>query len=299
VNQPKPANSRCAVNLLITCRSLDSLRELWVELMERTVLNVRDRVEGILLGLAAGDRNGGPIRMAVRLAESLIDRSTFNVADIAARYLDWWHNGAFDTGPTAARVFSLVDAGLTFDAAARQVHKETGEQTAGCNPAHRSAPLAMMPNWDANNLENYAQNEARLTHYHPLSGDVAAAVALICHQLVRGLSWEVALKSSGTGRLPETQNAMAKRRPDALKRGGFSPDVLAAAIHLVENNHTFDGALEASLQFAGPANYCPVLVGSIGGARWGAKCIDQRLLDHCDILPRIRSAAEKLAALWK
>ena len=30
-----------------------------------------DRCRGVLVGLAAGDRIGGPIRMAVRLAESL------------------------------------------------------------------------------------------------------------------------------------------------------------------------------------------------------------------------------------
>src|SRR5262245_11108043 len=32
-----------------------------------------DRCRGVLLGLAAGDRNGGPICMAVRLAESLLE----------------------------------------------------------------------------------------------------------------------------------------------------------------------------------------------------------------------------------
>ncbi len=39
--------------------------------MEKEEFPAKDRAEGILLGLAAGDRNGGPIRMAVRLAESL------------------------------------------------------------------------------------------------------------------------------------------------------------------------------------------------------------------------------------
>lgn len=34
-------------------------------------ISVQDRCRGVLRGLAAGDRNGGPIRMAVRLGESL------------------------------------------------------------------------------------------------------------------------------------------------------------------------------------------------------------------------------------
>ena len=53
----------------------------------------------------------------------------------------------------------------------------------------------------------------------------------------------------------------------------FAPDVLTAAYHLVEKANTFASSLEAALMFAGPANYCPVLVGSIGGARWGFECI--------------------------
>lgn len=31
---------------------------------------IRDRVRGVITGIAAGDRIGGPIRMAVRLSES-------------------------------------------------------------------------------------------------------------------------------------------------------------------------------------------------------------------------------------
>ena len=48
--------------------------------------SVQDRCRGVLLGLAAGDRNGGPIRMAVRLAESLLGCGGFDPADILERY---------------------------------------------------------------------------------------------------------------------------------------------------------------------------------------------------------------------
>ena len=261
--------------------------------------SVKDRVQGILLGLAAGDRNGGPIQMALRLAESLIHHGKIDLEDIGTRYLDWWHEDAFDTGPTAARVFTLVNSGLSFHAAARQAHVEMGEQTAGCNPAHRSAPLAMLPNLNAEQLVNYAVKEASLTHHDPLSGDVAAAVIVICHQLVRESTWEKAIESARAGKLPETRAAMTNPKLSALNRDGFAPDVLAAAVYFVESNTAFDAALDASLQFAGPANYCPVLVGSIGGARWGVGKIGHQMLGHCDILPRVRTVATSLTSGWK
>ena len=62
-----------------------------------------DRCRGVLVGLAAGDRIGGPIRMAVHLAESLAETGRFDAADMLGRYLAWWREGAFDTGPVSAR----------------------------------------------------------------------------------------------------------------------------------------------------------------------------------------------------
>mgnify|MGYP001819450472 CR=1 FL=1 len=244
---------------------------------------VTDRVEGLLLGLAAGDRNGGPTRMAVRLAESLVHRGEVDVDDMAGRYLDWWHDGAFDTGPTAAAVFALVDSGLPFRAAARLVHVESGGQTAGCNPAHRAAPLAMMPGLDRKQLAEYARLEAALTHYDSLAGDVAAAVVVMCSELVGGAAWEDAVETARAGVEPETSAALMNRDPASLRSGGFGPDALAAAVHFVGQGDTFESAPNASLRFAGPANYCPVLVGSLGGARWGASGVPDSMLEHCDM----------------
>src|SRR4051812_11447830 len=104
---------------------------------------IRNRVRGTLLGLAAGDRNGGPIRMAVRLAEGLVERRRFDPDDSMARYLAWWRDGAFDTGPVAASVLSLVASGVPVGSAVERVHEESGGMTAGCNPAHRCPPLAL------------------------------------------------------------------------------------------------------------------------------------------------------------
>jgi len=80
--------------------------------------------------------------------------------------------------------------------------------------------------------------------------------------------------------------------------GGFAPDVLRAALHFVGTSVCLAEALGRSLAFAGAANYCPVLVGAIGGARWGAAAILHPTLAHVAILPRVRAAAGVLAAGW-
>ena len=136
-----------------------------------TAESVQDRCRGVLLGLAAGDRNGGPIRMAVRLGESLLELGRFDPQDIVGRYLHWWREGAFDTGPVSGRALELMAAGMSPSEASAQVHREFGGKTAGCNPAHRSSPLAMLAALADDDLPGCAVTEARLTHHDPLASD--------------------------------------------------------------------------------------------------------------------------------
>jgi ADP-ribosylglycohydrolase len=262
-------------------------------------MTTNDRISGILLGLAAGDRIGGPIRMALRVAESLRDSGGLKLGDVGDRYLSWWKEGAFDTGPTVVAVLREVAAGADYAEAAARVHAGADGLTAGCNPAHRSAPLAMCAAVRDPDLASAAAAEAALTHHHPLAGDGAAAVVLLCRALVRGEKWESALERAAEDRLPETSAALRNDPDGPLSRGGFAPDVLHAAVHFVGRASSFEDAMESALAFAGAANYCPVLVGSIGGARWGASRVPDRWLrTHESLLPRIESVAGDLAAGW-
>ncbi|MDX1644901.1 MAG: ADP-ribosylglycohydrolase family protein [Thermoanaerobaculia bacterium] len=258
-----------------------------------------ERARGVLLGLAAGDRIGGPIRMALRVAESLRACGRFDADDIGRRYLAWYRDGAFDTGPTAGRVLELVDEGLSFREAAERVDAESGGLTAGCNPAHRAASLALSPTIDDAELADCARAEAALTHRHPLAGDAAAAVVVLCRALVRGTDWCDALALASEGRLTETARALDPERSSDPGKGGFAPEALGAAVHFVDRADAFSAALDRALAFAGSANYCPVLVGSLGGARWGATAVDPARLEvHRRLVPEIEATAQALARSW-
>jgi ADP-ribosylglycohydrolase len=258
------------------------------------------RVVGVLLGLAAGDRIGGPVRMALQLGQSLMQCGGLSHDDLTERYLEWWRTDAFDMGPTAARVFGRVERGVAWEIASRQVHEQLGGLTAGCNPAHRSAPLAMCASLSSTELAGLAQREARLTHEHPLAGDVAAAVVCVCRGLIEGDSWERVCARAAVGRLPETQRALETSARDSLSPGGFAPEVLRAAVAFVGSASSAPEALERAIDFAGPANYCPILVGSFAGARWGAQAIPATLLQlHAPLLAPLSETAQGLARGWK
>jgi ADP-ribosylglycohydrolase len=222
----------------------------------------------VISGLELGDRNGGPLAMARRLASSLEHQQGFDPEDVLHRYLEWWRGDGFDAGQVAERVFDLVLAGMPNAAAVAQVHRERGEHTAGCNPAHRIAPLATCPDVPDDKLAVVAQVEAALTHFDPLAGDVSAAVAVLIRLLVSGVPWRSALAEAAAGRMNRTQVALTNQYSGNLHSGGYAPDVLGAAVHFLDTQHDFQNALNESLLFAGPANFCPVLVGAIGAVRY-------------------------------
>jgi ADP-ribosylglycohydrolase len=82
-------------------------------------------------------------------------------------------------------------------------------------------------------------------------------------------------------------------------KGSYAPVVLRAALYFVGTSVWFTEALKRSLEFAGAANYCPVVVGAVAGARWGASAVPQGILAHVDILPQVQAAARALAAGWR
>ncbi len=236
--------------------------------------------------------------MALCLAESLAERRRFDREDILGRYLAWWCEGGFDTGPVSARVFNLIVSGVPGREAVARAHADCGGLTAGCNPAHRSPPLAMAAFLIDARLPDLACQEGTLTHRDPLAGDVSAATVVLCRSLIRGSDWTTALQQAATERQERTRAALLCGNGKPLLKDGFALEVLRAALFFVSTHPGFVAALESAIAFAGPANYCPVLVGAIAGARWGAAGIPSGLVTHCDTLDRVQSAAQALAGSW-
>jgi len=228
----------------------------------------RTYTENLFVGLTASDKNGGPTQMASQLADSLQQNNGFDLEDIGERYLNWHRRDGYDSGPIAGRVFSLVRNGMSFHKASEQVDYEMTGRTAGCNPAHRSAPLAMLTNLTDKELINITIQEAKLTHWHPLAADVSVATVMLCRKLWQGSGWHGAISQVRKGRMVETQKALELQDLNELKGDGYAPNVLAASMYFLYTSDNLEDAIDSSIDFAGPANYCPVLVGAIGSAKW-------------------------------
>ena len=211
----------------------------------------------ILNGYFQGDKNGGPTELARILQKSLSTSNGFKKNDLVDRYYHWWKTDAFDTGPTFAMVFQNVSKGIPIEEASKEVDKQLNGATAGCGPAHRIAPIAGYKNIPTDRLVSIAREEAAITHYHPEAGNCSAIMALLCRYLIEGNSWyETKEIVSQNEDVKPTWNKIENAN---LNNGGYVFDVMNSAIYFLDR----ENSLENSLTFAGPANYCPVIVGII------------------------------------
>ena len=177
----------------------------------------------------------------------------FVPSDISDRYLDWWQSGAFDTGPTFSLVFSRVSQGMSQDRAVRETDKLLDGATAGCNPAHRIAPMAAFSFIETENIPVIARAEARLTHWHEHAGDAASIIALLCRLMIQGNDWQSS-KALAEKLDPRGWKTVLSGK---FSDSGHAPDVVKTAIHFLDLN----ADLGEIKKFAGPANYSPVIFG--------------------------------------
>ena len=209
----------------------------------------------ILNGYVQGDKNGGPTELAKILHKSLLASDGFKISDLVNRYYHWWDTDAFDTGPTFAMVFQKVSRGVSIEEASKEVDKQLNGATAGCGPAHRIAPITGNKNIPTDTLVSIARAEAAITHYHPDAGNCSAIMALLCRYLIEGSTWNES--KSIVSQNEDVKTTWIKIDNASLNNGGYVLDVMHSAIYFLDR----ENSLENSLSFAGPANYCPVIVG--------------------------------------
>ena len=158
-----------------------------------------DAAQGLLVGLAAGDRNRGPIQMCLALAESIAQTGSYDPVLVLQSYREWWSEGdgedAWDTGPTTAAVLLKTSNDCTLDDAeqmASDLDKELCGMTAGVNAAHRVLALALARGClrSGTELAAAARQESRLTHWSKISQHTCAVLCHIAREMLEGRSLE-------------------------------------------------------------------------------------------------------------
>jgi ADP-ribosyl-[dinitrogen reductase] hydrolase len=263
----------------------------------RVAGDLRDRVRGMLLGLAAGDALNHSIHglpagawsdktaMALCLAESLVSRGGPNPADQVERYHDWQRSGRWSSTGSCVGISAATSRALA-------TAQWTGNPYAGSHdPVHADAePLARIGPavfWHFNDpllAVDAAVNCVRITHQAPLTLDAARLFAVLLAGALAGAS-KSELLSPDFSPLPARWDASALRppirelaagawrgrKPRKIHRSRFAAaTALEAAITAFDGGGNLAQCVQSAAAQPGDAQVAAAMVGQLAGAHYGA-----------------------------
>jgi len=283
--------------------------------------DLRDRVRGMLLGLAAGEASchaihGLPVgawadrtAMGLCLAESLVSQDGPDGADQVARYREWQHAGIWSStgscvGISAATTKALAAAqwsGNPYSGSHDPAHAEA-EPLARIGPAvawYHASPAAGM---DA------AVNAARVTHQAPVTLDAVRLLSALISGALAGESRDALLSADFTPdpaaydpeslRTPLRElagGAWRGRRPRRMLRGKYAAvAALESALTAFEGGQGFAQVIDAAASRPGDAATAAAIAGQLAGAHFGATAIPRELRAGLARADEIEALADRL-----
>ena len=163
--------------------------------------DLRDRVRGMLLGLAAGDALGHAIHglpagawsdktaMALCLAESLVSQDGPDAADQVARYREWQRAGFWSSTGSCVGISAATSRALA--AAQWSGNPYSGSHDpahADAEPLARIGPAVAWFHASPGAAIDAAVNGARVTHQAPLTLDAARFLAALLSGALAGVA---------------------------------------------------------------------------------------------------------------
>ncbi|MFB6120523.1 MAG: ADP-ribosylglycohydrolase family protein [Halobacteriaceae archaeon] len=298
-----------------------------------------DTARGVLLGLACGDALGRPIEfksarridnehgtvtemlgdgahgqppgtitddaeMALCIARSLADCGTFDPADVAGRFLDWYRSDPFDIGLMTVDALRHLRDGASWDEAGQTVWEQRPEgQNAGNGSVMRCAPLAVAYGDDPARLADVSRQSSRITHADPRCTVGCAVLNLTIAGVRDGSPSPLADALGHLGDdVPDELGAAldaiaAGESPPELPTSGYVVHTLQTALHDGLRAADAETAIVTAVNRGGDTDTIGAVTGAVAGARFGESGLPDRWLAALDGTTELRSLADTLSSL--
>jgi ADP-ribosyl-[dinitrogen reductase] hydrolase len=298
---------------------------------------VGDRAAACLLGLALGDALGAPFEfrrarelpdpilafelpwnglppgtwtddtaMALNLVASLVERETFDAADLLARHVAWLGTGPPDVGNQTRAALVASEPGLPPGEAARRVWERRGpEVSAGNGSVMYCAPLGAFRALEPVRLDEEAPALSAITHWDGRCRTACLAVTLAAAALVRGEPAEAAVRVAldavldreGGEELEHLTAEAGRARPVDGPDQGFCLFTAGLALRAAVEASSFEAGLRVVVALGGDTDTNAAVAGALLGAREGADGLPSSWLDRLADREAIGGHAARLGDL--
>ena len=285
------------------------------------MVSIQGRCHGAFIGHAIASKYDPSISMAIEISDSLLEHKKLNGPDILSRYLYLYYTKHYEIGETTKYLYQIALNNIqmagnrstitrqdflldqnTINEYVKITNDKLNGHTGGCGPAQRSFPLALCTSIDDDDLFEISKQDAALTHFSPLAGQVAGVVNVICRSLLRNKTWAEAIQRAvaSPGLHSDVTDVFARyarsSEPFIKTHAASAPTVLNAALHFI---HNATNAKEAINNVSSTDRYyCAPIVGFLSGARWGIPddMYKDKVNDTQFVI--IRDTTNKLSSSW-
>ena len=266
-----------------------------------------EKIVGTMMGLAVGDALGVPVEfvnaedirkrygvldkmtgggtwgqeagtvsddtaMALAVAEGIVNNANNPVPEIGKRFIDWYKGRPFDIGFCCASVIQQMEDLEGADAydwfnASKDYDVESGGRSAGNGGLMRTAFVGCYYR-EPKNVEYYAKDICRMTHYDEGAQLDCCLLSLIIHKLIDGGTKEdienLVMKYEIRYNLGEIEGY-----PFRVEPSGKSWNSLACALKCVLATRSFKDAVVMAVNMGGDADTIGAITGAMAGALYG------------------------------
>lgn len=270
------------------------------------LVEARDRAQAAMLGVAIGDALGATVEfmtpkeirtkhgtlreikgggwlglpaghvtddteMTLCIARA-IDACGWSLREIADGFAGWLRTRPVDVGNTCRRGIRryMHDGSLA---------GPPNDGDAGNGAAMRMAPVALATLGDTALLEEWAIQQAHITHHHPLSDAACVLVGRLLHLACTGWS-----RSRLRAEADETIARFPNMRfaPYHGLATTYVVDTLQTVLHFFFTTNSFEDCLVATVNQGGDADTTGAIVGALAGAFYGLGGIPGRWIKRLD-----------------
>lgn len=296
---------------------------------------LRERYEGTLLGLAAGDALGGSVefmpRSAIRRAfpdgvreitgggphdlrrgeitddtamalaiARACTRDGIDLDQVAANFLEWFRSDPKDIGITTSRALSKMDADVPWREIGDLMLAETPQKLAGNGSVMRCAPVALRFRHDREALRQVSLETARMTHPDPMATWGAVALNQAIAWLLDGGALDDVRDAAVDG--VENEDVVRAIR-EAVDRdyadvasSGFVLDTLGASFWAIAHRDSAEEAIVTAVSMGDDSDTTGAVTGALAGACHGVSALPERWLSVLEPRDELVELADRLHA---
>jgi len=273
-------------------------------------LSLQDRYRGSLVGLATGDALGGPreavrkheaeaipyvsemvgggwlkllpgqitddTEMALCIARSIVERQTFDPADVAARFLAWHKDNPIGMGRATRYAMRRLEEGLPWNEAG---YSDVGKNGLGNGSVMRCAPVALLDRRRSSALLAHTFEQGSITHPHPDCQESCVFLNTMIAALLNGREKKNAIGDGLveiSARVPLAYRYRMIPLLPALGTSGIVYETIESAVATFLRNNTFEATLLDAVNLGGDADTRGAVVGALAGAHYGIAAIPER-----------------------